>query len=277
MLKVGSVPAYTVRLKQMIVNLTLLLLSSLCIIYAGLNAYALIYADGMIFPAPLSSYQQDAGIFKLPSRDGETIATYHLPAAGAQNLLLYSHGNGEDIGLARPFLELFTRAGIAVLAYDYPGYGTSSGRPSEAGTYAAIEAAYRHATETLGYRPEQITLYGRSLGSGPSSWLAEREPVAGLILDGAFTSTFRVLTGYKLLPWDKFDNHARLSKIRCPILIIHGTLDQTVPFSHALKNWKRIEGPKHRLFVEGAHHGNVIELAGREYWDTVLPFIQGNL
>lgn len=266
-----------VRLKQMIANLTILLLSSLCIIYAGLHAYALIVSDSMIFPAPLSSYQDDASIFKIRSSDGETIAAYLLSAEDSQSLLLYSHGNGEDIGMARPFLQLFTERGISVLAYDYPGYGTSSGQPSEAGSYAAIEAAYRYATETLGYRPEQITLYGRSLGSGPSAWLAEREPVAGLIFDGAFTSTFRVLTDNKLLLWDKFDNYARLPKIQCPILIIHGTLDRTVPFSHALKNWKRVDGPKHRLFVEGAHHGNVIELAGREYWDIVLPFIKGNL
>lgn len=261
----------------MIANLTILLVSCLCILYAGLNAYALIWADGLIFPAPLSSYQDDESIIKLRASDGETISAYHLPAEDPDRLLLYSHGNGEDIGTARPFLELFTRAGISVLAYDYPGYGTSSGRPSEAGSYAAIEAAYRHATETLGYRPEQITLYGRSLGSGPSSWLAEREPVAGLIFDGAFTSTFRVLTGHRLIPWDKFDNYARWPKIECPILIIHGTLDRTVPFSHALKNWNAVQGPKHRLFVEGAHHGNVVELAGRDYWDTVLTFIQGNL
>jgi len=98
----------------------------------------------------------------------------------------------------------------------------------------------------------------------------------GLIFDGAFTSTFRALTGRRLIPWDKFDNYARLPKIECPVLIIHGTLDRTVPFSHALKNWNAIPGPKQRLFVEGAHHGNVVELAGRDYWNIVMHFIQRN-
>lgn len=261
----------------MIVNVSILLVSSLCIAYAGLNAYAAIRADDLIFPAPPSSYQDDESILKLQAGDGERISAYHLKAEGAERLLIYSHGNGEDIGTARPFLEVFKRQGISVLAYDYPGYGTSTGKPSERGCYAAIEATYLYATETLGYEPGQITLYGRSLGSGPSSWLAQKEPVSGLIFDGAFTSTFRVLTNIKMLPWDKFDNYARWPKIKCAVLLIHGTEDRTVPFSHALKNWDAIRSPKYKLFVQGAHHGNVIDMAGRDYWDTVLPFTKGDL
>jgi pimeloyl-ACP methyl ester carboxylesterase len=261
----------------MIANVSILLIFSLCLTYAGLNAYAVIRADDLIFPAPPSSYQDDEDIIKLKASDGETISAYHLKATNSDRLLIYSHGNGEDIGNARPFLELFRKLGISVLAYDYPGYGTSSGQPSENGCYAAIEAAYKYATETLGYQPGQITLYGRSLGSGPSSWLAEREPVSGLIFDGAFTSTFRVMTGIKLLPWDKFDNYARLPNINSPILIIHGTHDRTVPFSHAVKNWEAIKGSKYKLFVDGASHGNLIEVAGAEYWNSVTPFIKGDL
>ena len=269
----------------MIVNVSILLFCSLCVAYAALNAYALLRAQALIFPAPPSSYQDDATIFKLTARDGTPISAYHLPAVSSaatassstgpgSRLLIYSHGNGEDIGTARPFLELFQRRGISVLAFDYPGYGTSGGKPSEAGCYAAIQAAYAHAVGKLAYNPAQITLYGRSLGSGPSTWLAQREPVKGLILDGAFTSTFRVLTEIKLLPFDRFDNYARLPEVKCPILIIHGTEDQTVPFSHALRNWQRITEPRQKLFIEGASHGNLIELAGQRYWDSVIDFIQ---
>lgn len=262
----------------MIANVSILLSGALCIAYLGLNAYAAIRAHQLIFPAPPSRYQDDQTLLKLPTSDGERISAYYLPVEGSQRLLLYSHGNGEDIGMARPFLESLARAaGTAVLAYDYPGYGTSTGAPSERGCYAAIEAAYQYATHTLGYKPSQITLYGRSLGSGPSSWLAERAPVAGLILDGAFTSTFRVLTNIKLLAWDKFDNLARLPKIACPILVVHGMEDRTVPFSHALKNWDAIQSPKFKLFVADAHHGNVIDIAGQTYWDTVTSFIQDSL
>ncbi|NBB80484.1 MAG: alpha/beta fold hydrolase [Verrucomicrobia bacterium] len=266
----------------MIANVSILLFCSLCLAYAGLNAYALLRAHALIFPVPPSSYEDDDSIFKLTTRDGISISAYFLsadprggsPAGSGNHLLIYSHGNGEDIGMARPFLELFQKRGISVLTFDYPGYGTSGGEPSEPGCYAAIEAAYAYAVDTLDYNPSNITLYGRSLGSGPSTWLAQREPVRSIILDGAFTSTFRVMTGIKLLPWDRFDNFARLPDIDCPVLLIHGTEDRTVPFSHAQQNWHRIEGPKQKLFIEGARHGNLIELADDLYWDTVVDFIQ---
>ncbi|WPJ95062.1 alpha/beta fold hydrolase [Coraliomargarita algicola] len=263
--------------KQMIANVSILLVASLCIVYAGINAYAVIRANDLIFPAPASSYQDDASILKLQTKDGQTISAYYLESPGSERILLYSHGNGEDIGTARPFLQAFQAQGISVFAYDYPGYGTSSSGPSEAACYAAIEASFKYVASTLGYSPDQITLYGRSLGSGPSTWLAERTNVAGLILDGAFTSTFRVMTSVKLLPWDRFDNYARLPHLKCPILIIHGTNDRIVPFSHALKNWRALTGPKYKLFVKDAGHGSRIDMAGADYWNITIPFIKGEL
>ena len=161
----------------MIGNVSILLVTSLCIAYAGLNVYAAICANNMIFPVPPSSYQDDDQILKLQGSDGESISAYFLKTDSSDRLLIYSHGNGEDIGQIRPLLEHFQQLGASILAYDYPNYGTSTGRASESGTYAAIEATFKYATESLGYTPEKITLYGRSLGSGPSTWLAEHEGV----------------------------------------------------------------------------------------------------
>jgi pimeloyl-ACP methyl ester carboxylesterase len=240
-----------------------------------MNVYAYLRSEALIFPAPPSSYEDDAGIIKLTTKLGDRIACYHLRATKAKKLLLYSHGNGEDIGNARDFLKNFPQHDISVIAYDYPGYGTSTGKPSEAGCYAAIETVYAYATEQLGYAPENIILYGRSLGSGSASWLAQQVPVAGLIFECAFTSTFRVLTRVKLLPWDRFNNYARLQKIKCPTLLLHGTADEIVPLSHAEKNWTAIRSKKQKLFIDGAGHNDIVEVAGRTYWDTVLPFILG--
>ncbi|TVP80421.1 MAG: alpha/beta hydrolase [Puniceicoccaceae bacterium] len=262
--------------QAMIANIFILLIAGLGFAYIALNLYAFLRADGRIFPAPASSYQDDTGILKLKSRDGSPISAIYLPAESKGRLLLYSCGNAEDIGTVRPFLELFQQHGISVLTYDYPGYGTSGGRASEQACYAAIEAAYNYAVNELDYTPNQITLYGHSLGSGPSTWLAARKEVNGLILNGAFTSTFRVMTEVKLLLWDKFDNYARLPRINAPTLLIHGTEDTIIPFSHALKNWNRIRGPKEKLYVAGAGHSNLIELAGTEYWNAVISFINSN-
>lgn len=259
-------------LRKMILNCIALLCLCLAVAYIGGMVYAYLVADKMIFPYTGSSYADSAELIKLKSSDGERIAAYHLPNNSSPDLLLYSHGNGEDLGSILPVLETFQAKGLAVFAYDYPGYGQSTGTPSEAGVYAAAEAAYKYATETLGYAPENITLYGRSLGSGPSCWLAERYPVHGLILDGAFSSTFRVMTKVRLLPWDRFDNIARLPSIECPVLILHGVQDRTVPFAHALQNQKVIQSRVETLWSEDAGHNDLIEQLGSAYWTTVLSF-----
>jgi len=258
----------------MIGNVFILLVTALSVIYAGLCVYAYYISDSMIFPAPAASYEDGPDILKLESSTGDIISAYFLRAPDAKDVLLYSHGNGEDIGHIRPLLEEYQKRGISVLAYDYPGYGTSTGKPSEAGVFAAAEAAFLYLTNERNYAPEAITLYGRSLGSGPSCWLAERYPVSGLILDGAFSSTFRVMTGIKLLPFDKFDNLARLPKLECPVLIIHGKQDIVVPFSHALKNETVLKIPAETFWIETANHNNLIETAGNRYWEVVLGFIK---
>lgn len=258
----------------MIIKASLLLGAALATAYLLLMAYAYFRADSLIFPAPEASYIDDSSIKKLKTATGDTISILYLPVEKSAQLLLYSHGNGEDLGYIRPLLESFQEAGIAVLSYDYPGYGTSPGIASEAATYAAADAVYQYALLKLNYKAADIVLYGRSLGSGPSTWLAERYAVGGLIMDGAFSSTFRVLTGIKLLPWDKFDNLARLPRIRCPIFLIHGKLDQIVPFSHAKANARAVGPRATSLWVDQANHNDLIDQAPELYWQSTLNFIR---
>lgn len=249
-------------------------LSILLIAYLGIAILAYYLAPKMVFPAPAASYTNLPGLEKLESTHGESIAMLYLPAQQKGPLLLYSHGNGEDLGHIYETLKSFQNRGIAVLAYDYPGYGISSGTASESGALAAADSVYCHATETLGYTPDQITLYGRSLGSGPSSWLAERYPIKGLIFEGAFTSTFRVMTFVKILPFDIFDNLPKLEASTCPVLLLHGKKDFIVPFRHAKINRTLLGERAQYLWVPEAGHNNVLEVAGPRYWETVLPFIQ---
>ena len=258
----------------MIWNTFILLAAFLALAYAGLCTFAYFFADSMIFPAPPASYEENASIFKLRTSAGDEVSALHLSAGEASPLLLYSHGNAEDIGRSEQRIKAFQKRGISVLIYEYPGYGTSSGQPSEDGCYAAIQAAYDHALNVLNYRPEQIVLYGRSLGSGPSCWLAERQPVAGLILEGAFTSTFRVMTRVKLVHMDQFDNLARIPEIEAPFLFIHGEQDQVVPFHHALKNVSAVrnQAPEH-FWIPDAGHSGLIQIAGEQYWNQVINFI----
>ncbi len=262
-----------IRHMKKIRNLLILLSILSGILYLELMCFAFIMADRLIFPEIEPGYRDDPGIFKLQSSDGAHLSAYFLEAPNSKQLLLYCHGNGEDLGHFRRFLETFQARGISVLAFDYPGYGTSTGVASERGCYASTDAAYAYAVGPLGYKPEQICLYGRSLGGGPACWLAQRYPVGRMILDGTFTSTFRIITKWRLLPWDKFNNLARLHDITCPILFIHGTNDLIVPFSHALKNYHTYQGEKKKLWVKEAGHNNLYAIADKHFRRDVFDFI----
>lgn len=258
----------------MILNICLLLAGSLALIYLGACVFAYFFAERMIFPAPSSSYGKNEAITLIQTPNGESIATTYFQSSSGAPLLIYSHGNGEDLGQIAYLLMEYQRRGISVLAYDYPGYGISSGAPTEAGCYDAIEAVYHYAVNELRVAPENIILYGRSVGSGPSCWLAEQHPVAGVILDGAFSSTFRVLTHVKLFPFDRFDNIARIPNIDLPLLLIHGKEDAIVPFSHAIKNAEKAGEKATTLWIENAGHNDLIEISGELYWDATLTFIK---
>ncbi|MEM9226814.1 MAG: alpha/beta hydrolase [Verrucomicrobiota bacterium] len=243
------------------------------VLYLGLMIFALLFANKMIFPAPAASYtDEDPAIIKILMADGGSISALYLENPQATHTLLYSHGNGEDIGNSPDLWAGLRSQGYNVLVYDYPGYGTSGGDPSEQGCYNAIDAAYAYLTEDKGIPPGQIVLFGRSLGGGPSIDLAARETVGGVILDGTFTSTFRVMTHWKILPWDCFDNIAKIDLINCPLLVIHGTDDRTVPFWHGKALYTKAKEPKNYLWVEGAGHNNLIETAGDDYAKAIAAF-----
>ncbi|ADE53701.1 alpha/beta hydrolase [Coraliomargarita akajimensis] len=242
--------------------------------YLSLNIYALLFSDRLIYPVPPINYTESEHTFALHSSDGERIVATHSAVDGANKTLLYLHGNGTDLGHLASLLTAYRDNGISYLAIDYPGYGHSSGIPSEEGCYAAAQAAYDYLINSAQVAPESIILYGRSLGGGPATWLAANNTVGGLILDGTFTSIFRVVTSRRVLPFDRFDNLSRLPQVDCPVLVIHGTIDDTVPFSHAEQNFAAVQSPKAKLWIEGGNHNDLIGIAGNRYWSTVLPFIK---
>lgn len=240
--------------------------------WLGLALVAFFLADRLLFPAPPPSYGTSPEIRFLPLPGGGRIATHYLPNPRARHVILLSHGNAEDIGHLLPFLDALHKQGFAVLAYDYPGYGLSDGRPSESGCLAAVEAAYQHLTEDLLIPPARVIAFGRSVGSGPSIFLASRHPIGGLVLQAPFTSAFRVVTRVPLLPWDKFNNLRRIPQVRCPILFIHGTEDEVVPFSHSQTLLSRARAPASFLWVQGARHNDLQAVAGPLFWQTVSRF-----
>src|SRR5215472_16123831 len=230
------------------------------------------FSDGLIFLPHPSSYKDGPDVLKLTTRTGKKISALYLPNPQAKFTLLVSHGNAEDLGDDRFWLEELQRAGFSVLAYDYEGYGTSEGKPGEQAAYDDENAAYDYLTQTMKITTDRIIIYGRSVGSGPAVHLAARRPAAGLILQSPFVSAFRVLTRVPLLPFDKFPNAKEISNVHCPLLIIHGVNDSVIGLWHGKKLFELANQPKHFVAVEGADHNDLDIVAGATYPKAVQKF-----
>lgn len=189
--------------------------------------------------------------FWLTTSRGSKIPASFIQQPHARFTVLYSHGNAEDLGMIHRYMvELSKLLYVNILAYDYSGYGMGMKRsdniknnvePSEENFYADIEAAFDYLTNTELIDPQHIVLYGRSVGSGPSCYLAQklsREQkgglgVGGLILHSPFLSVCRVVVDLGIEnSFDAFPNVSRVRDVTCPVFIMHGTKDEVVPFYH---------------------------------------------
>jgi fermentation-respiration switch protein FrsA (DUF1100 family) len=242
------------------------------VLYLSLAAYAWFLSDQQIFLPQPASYRDGPEILKLKSSNGNMISALYLPNPSAKFTLLVSHGNAEDLGDDRPWLEELRRPGFNVFAYDYQGYGTSQGKPSEKGAYDDEDAAYGYLTVNLRIPPDHIVILGRSVGSGPAVRIAARRPVAALILQSPFLSAFRVLTRIPILPFDKFPNYKEIDRVRCPLFIIHGANDSVIPIWHAQKLFALANQPKQFLAVQGADHNDLDMVAGERYGQALQAF-----
>jgi abhydrolase domain-containing protein 17 len=252
-----------------------LVLIPLCV-YLGLGIIAYFLADKLIFqPQPAFPFDNDSTL-QLAAPNGEKISAKFFSNPTAEFTILFSHGNAEDIFGSTPFFEKLRDAGFNVFAYDYRGYGTSDGTPSEQNSYEDAETAYNYLTGDLKIAPEKIIIHGRSLGAAVSIDLAARKKCGGLIAESAFVSAFRVLTRYPLYPFDKFRNLKKIKQVGCPVLFIHGKADEIIPFRHGTRLFAAANEPKFSLWLDRAGHNNVSSVGGRVYLQAIRDFA-GNL
>jgi fermentation-respiration switch protein FrsA (DUF1100 family) len=169
-------------------------------------------------------------------------------------------------------MQQFQTLGYSVLMYDYRGYGTSDGSPSVRKAYQDIDSAYRWLVEEKKIDPNTIIVQGRSVGGGPSTWLAAHREVGGLVLESTFVSTFRVKTHWPLLPWDRFNNLRHIKQTHCPVLVMHGRNDEVIPFWHSEKLYAAAPEKKMHLWINGAHHNDYAYIAGADYFAVFQTF-----
>ncbi|KAL0395733.1 UNVERIFIED_CONTAM: Alpha/beta hydrolase domain-containing protein 17C [Sesamum calycinum] len=215
-------------------------------------SYKLVHDDmtGLLLLSPFP-HRENVEIMRLPTRRGTEIVAMYVRHPMASSTLLYSHGNAADLGqMYELFIELSIHLRVNLLGYDYSGYGQSSGKPSEQNTYADIEAAFKCLEENYGTKQEDVILYGQSVGSGPTLDLATRLPrLRAIVLHSPILSGVRVMYSVKRTYWfDIYKNIDKIPLVNCPVLIIHGTADEVVDFSHGKQLWELLErSPSHRI------------------------------
>jgi len=241
-------------------------------VYLGLGLFAYFFADKLIFQPQPAFFPADDSVIKIAAPNGEKVAAKFFKNPDAEFTILFSHGNAEDVFGATPFFEALRDAGFNVLAYDYRGYGASEGTASERKAYEDAETAYNYLVNELKIAPARIIVHGRSLGAAVSIDLAARKKCAGLIVESGFVSAFRVLTRYRIYPFDKFENLEKIKKVKAPALFIHGKRDEIIPFRHGEKLFAEANEPKHFLPLDNAGHNNVFALHRQTYLQAIRDF-----
>ncbi|CAL1405300.1 unnamed protein product [Linum trigynum] len=202
-------------------------------------------------------HRENVDVLRLPTRRGNEIVAVYVRYPMATSTLLYSHGNAADIGqMYELFVELSIHLRVNLMGYDYSGYGQSTGKPSEHNTYADIEAAYKCLEENYGAKQENIILYGQSVGSGPTLDLAARLPrLRAVVLHSPILSGLRVMYPVKRSYWfDIYKNIDKIPLVKCPVLVIHGTADEVVDFSHGKQLWELCKEKYEPLWLKGGNH-----------------------
>jgi fermentation-respiration switch protein FrsA (DUF1100 family) len=258
-------------------------------LYVVLSVVLWALQEKITFPAPRANLPDPLKTLgygeqiELRMHDGTKLVGWYLPPLRRPSppsaALLWFYGNGETIGAIWPIIRDFRPPNAALLVVDYPGYGASGGRATEAGVYEAADLAYN----ALVARPEidrhRIYVYGRSLGTAVATHTAATHGVAGLILESPFTSARAMAAKHygifpRFLVRLQLDNVGAISRVHCPILIFHGTADMLVPITMGREVAAAAGGPVEFVMIEGAGHNDTYDLGGNAYKAKLAAFVK---
>jgi fermentation-respiration switch protein FrsA (DUF1100 family) len=248
----------------------------------------------LVYPAP-RSHDGDWIAADFPHEDveftgadGAKLHGWYVPHPNPKAVVLFCHGNGENVAELRPLLELLhDRTDVSIFAWDYRGYGKSAGKPHESNLLADARAAQLVLAKRAGVDPGDIVVYGRSLGGAVAVGLAAEHPVRGMVLERTFADM--VETAAYHFPWlpvrwvmkNRYPSIERIVTYRGPLFQSHGTADEVVPFEMGKKLFDAATTAKKTFFVveEGSHnapHADDYYEALGEFLDSLPPVSAGS-
>lgn len=271
------------------------LLSLVAVVYAALGLVLYLFQGSMVFLAnmpgrALDATPDDIGLtyedVHIATSDGERLHGWYVPAAAARGVLLFFHGNAGNISHRLESIAIFNRLGLDVLIVDYRGYGQSTGKPSEKGTYRDAQAAWAYLLEERGLAPGRTVIFGRSLGGAVTAWLGSQLPEnaapAAVIIESSFSSGVdmarRLYPIYpaRLLTRLKYPVVEYVARLRSPVLVVHSRDDEIIPLSMGRAIYDAAPAPKSFLELRGDHNAGFwisreAYMAGLgEFLDSVL-------
>jgi len=239
------------------------LLGALAAAYVGLCVILFLSQRALLFPAPRHQIHP-AGMGQIVDVPGGTPMLWRA-ARDDGPVVVHFHGNGEQIADSSWLGEELCRRGVSFAAVEYPGYPGAAGAPTEASILEAAEKGLQHLTTAMGVSKERVVLSGQSLGTGVAVALASRGWGTRVVLlspylslaDVAERGAFRIFP-VRLLLRDRFDSASRAPGIDRPVLVLHGTRDEVIPFDAGSALAKRFPNARF-VAVEGGHHNDLWE------------------
>jgi fermentation-respiration switch protein FrsA (DUF1100 family) len=212
-------------------------------------------------PESLGFDYQDAWI---DTDDGERLHGWFIPTDNdrARGTLLFFHGNAGNISHRMESVLIFNRLGLGVLIVDYRGYGQSSGKPGEEGTYLDARASWDYLVKERGVSPSDIVIFGRSLGGAVGGWLASQPDVkpAGVIIESCFSSGLDMgkqlypVLPVRLITRIHYPVREYVTRIEVPVLVAHSRHDEIIPFGMGRTIFESALEPKSFLEMQGDHN-----------------------
>ena len=212
--------------------------------------------------------------------DGERLRAWWIPREQPLANVVFFHGNGGNLSLWSPVFAELHRQGYAVLAWDYRGYGSSTGRPGEGGLYRDADAIVGLVKERgLARSGVPLVYWGRSLGATVAAYAASVRAPDGVVLEAGFPSARAlfernpVMLVLSFFSSYRFPTAEWMERVTAPALVLHGTDDSVIPYRMGERLYEGLRVPKRFHAIPGGDHNDLAPRDGEAYWTAVRGFV----
>lgn len=233
---------------------------------------------------PVAELPANCRLVNFDTDDGVKIQALYFEApndARPKRVIIYFHGNGGNMYGRIPAAQRLCTMGVDVFLVSYRGYAQSQGKPSEKGIYIDGRSAVKYVTQNLSYRIQDVFIYGRSLGTTVAVEVAQNAGIGGLILITPLSNgvDYAKALGYGCagsLAHGTFDSLSKIPHVHCPLLVIHGTKDEIVPYNLGVKLFDAFHGEKKFVPIPDGGHNNLEVVNPELFWGSIKDFLKNH-